>query len=71
MVQVALDNMVANQTEHMKRIAAKQMEQDKQLRILGNKIDDIRAGLDTFSVESAVRFGRRWCTVTGINDTCT
>ncbi|GKT56726.1 hypothetical protein ColTof4_08730 [Colletotrichum tofieldiae] len=51
MVQVALDKMAASQKEHMERMAEKQMEQDKQLRILGDKIDNIRAGLDSFSVD--------------------
>ncbi|KZL88170.1 hypothetical protein CI238_11631 [Colletotrichum incanum] len=51
MVQVALDKMAANQEEHMERMAEKQIEQDKQLRALSDKIDNIRAGLDSFSVD--------------------
>ncbi|KZL71009.1 hypothetical protein CT0861_13148 [Colletotrichum tofieldiae] len=51
MVQAALDKMVASQKEHMERMTEKQTEQDKQLRVLSKKIDNIRAGLDSFSVD--------------------
>ncbi|KAK0368999.1 hypothetical protein CLIM01_13642 [Colletotrichum limetticola] len=51
MVQAALDKVVASQEEHMKKMAEKQTEQDLQLRVLSDKLDNIRAGLDSFSVD--------------------
>ncbi|KAI3557124.1 hypothetical protein CABS02_02675 [Colletotrichum abscissum] len=51
MVQAALDKVVASQEEHMKEMAHKQSEQDLQLRVLSDKLDNIRAGLDSFSVD--------------------